>query len=107
MTDTFRADAVIHTGTMVNGISNTISDTLLSRILEVAHHVRAALPVWRCQFDQYNAFQPDIPEAGEQHPALCWTEREAAVPDECRLGNVLCAFCVAYGFNSGGYRFPW
>lgn len=38
MTDTFRADAVIHTGTMVIGISNTISDTLLSRLLEVAHH---------------------------------------------------------------------
>lgn len=40
MTDTFRADAVIHTGTMVIGISNTISDTLLSRLLEVAHHAR-------------------------------------------------------------------
>lgn len=38
MTDTFKADAVIHTGTMVIGISNTISDTLLSRLLEVAHH---------------------------------------------------------------------
>lgn len=40
MTDTFRADAVIHTGTMVIGISNTISDTLLSRLLKVAHHAR-------------------------------------------------------------------
>ena len=40
MTDTFRADAVIHTRTMVIGISNTISDTLLSRLLEVAHHAR-------------------------------------------------------------------
>ena len=40
ITDTFKADAVIHTGTMVIGISNTISDTLLSRILEVAHHAR-------------------------------------------------------------------
>ena len=38
MTDTFQADAVIHTGTMVIGISNTISDTLLSRLLEAAHH---------------------------------------------------------------------
>lgn len=38
--DTFKADAVIHTGTMVIGISNTISDTLLSRLLEVAHHAR-------------------------------------------------------------------
>lgn len=38
MTDTFKADAVIHTGTMVIDISNTISDTLLSRLLEVAHH---------------------------------------------------------------------
>lgn len=40
ITDTFKADAVIHTGTMVIGISNTISDTLLSRLLEVAHHAR-------------------------------------------------------------------
>lgn len=40
MTDAFRADAVIHTGTMVVGISNTISDTLLSRLLEAAHHAR-------------------------------------------------------------------
>lgn len=40
MTDTFKADAVIHTGTVVIGISNTISDTLLSRLLEVAHHAR-------------------------------------------------------------------
>lgn len=38
MTDTFQADAVIHTGTMVISISNTISDTLLSRLLEAAHH---------------------------------------------------------------------
>ena len=38
--DTFKADAVIHTGTMVIGISNTISDTLLSHLLEVAHHAR-------------------------------------------------------------------
>ena len=38
ITDTFKADAVIHTGTMVIGISNTISDTLLSRLLEVARH---------------------------------------------------------------------
>ena len=38
MTDTFQAHAVIHTGTMVIGISNTISDTLLSRLLEAAHH---------------------------------------------------------------------
>lgn len=36
--DTFKADAVIHTGTMVIGLSNSISDTLLSRLLEVAHH---------------------------------------------------------------------
>ena len=36
--DTFKADAVIHTATMVIGISNTISDTLLSRLLEVSHH---------------------------------------------------------------------
>lgn len=40
ITDTFKADAVIHTGAMVIGISNTISDTLLSRLLEVAHHAR-------------------------------------------------------------------
>ena len=40
ITDTFKADAVIHTGTMVIGISNTISDTLLSRLLEVTHHAR-------------------------------------------------------------------
>ena len=40
MTDTFMADAVIHTGTMVIGISNTVSDTLLSRLLKVAHHAR-------------------------------------------------------------------
>lgn len=40
ITDTFKADAVIHTGTMVIGISNTISDTLLSHLLEVAHHAR-------------------------------------------------------------------
>lgn len=40
ITETFKADAVIHTGTMVIGISNTISDTLLSRLLEVAHHAR-------------------------------------------------------------------
>lgn len=40
MTDAFKADAVIHTGTMVIGVSNTISDTLLSRLLEVAHHAR-------------------------------------------------------------------
>lgn len=40
ITDTFKADAVIHTGTMVIGISNTISDTLLSRLLEVARHAR-------------------------------------------------------------------
>ena len=40
ITDTFKADAVIHTRTMVIGISNTISDTLLSRLLEVAHHAR-------------------------------------------------------------------
>lgn len=40
ITDTFKADAVIHTGTMVIGISNTISDTLLSRLLEVAYHAR-------------------------------------------------------------------
>ena len=38
--DTFKADAVIHTRTMVIGISNTISDTLLSHLLEVAHHAR-------------------------------------------------------------------
>ena len=38
--DTFKADAVIHTGTMVIGISNSISDALLSRLLEVAHHAR-------------------------------------------------------------------
>ena len=29
------------------------------------------------------AFQPDVPEAGEQHPALDWPDWEAAVPDEC------------------------
>lgn len=40
MTDHFKADAVIHTGTLVIGISNTISDTLLSRLLEVNHHAR-------------------------------------------------------------------
>lgn len=40
ITETFKADAVIHTGTMVIGISNTISDTLLSRLLEVVHHAR-------------------------------------------------------------------
>ena len=40
ITDAFKADAVIHTGAMVIGISNTISDTLLSRLLEVAHHAR-------------------------------------------------------------------
>lgn len=40
VTDTFKADAVIHTGTMVIGISNSISDTLLSRLLEVVHHAR-------------------------------------------------------------------
>lgn len=40
ITDTFKADAVIHTGAMVIGISNTISDTLLSHLLEVAHHAR-------------------------------------------------------------------
>ena len=38
MTDTFKADTVIHTRTMVIGISNTISDTLLSRLLEATHH---------------------------------------------------------------------
>lgn len=38
--DAFKADAVIHTGTMVIGLSNSISDTLLSRLLEVAHHAR-------------------------------------------------------------------
>lgn len=38
ITDIFNADAVIHTGTMVIGISNPLSDTLLARILEVAHH---------------------------------------------------------------------
>ena len=38
--DTFKADAVIQTETMVIGISNSISDTLLSRLLEVAHYAR-------------------------------------------------------------------
>lgn len=38
--DTFKADAVIRTGTMVIGLSNSISDALLSRLLEVAHHAR-------------------------------------------------------------------
>lgn len=38
MTDTFKADTVIHTRTMVIGISNTISDALLSRPLEAVHH---------------------------------------------------------------------
>lgn len=38
--DTFKADAVIHTDTMVIGLSNSISDTLLSCLLEVTHHAR-------------------------------------------------------------------
>ncbi len=48
----------------------------------------ADLPVRRCQSDQYDAFQPDFPEAGEQYPALGWPDREAAVPDEYHRGNV-------------------
>lgn len=38
--DTFKADAVIHTGSIVIGISNSISDKLLSSLLEVARHAR-------------------------------------------------------------------
>lgn len=37
---TFKADAMIRSGSMVIGISNSISDSLLSRILEVASHAR-------------------------------------------------------------------
>lgn len=40
ISDTFKADAVIHTGSMVIGLSNSISDTLLSRLQEVTHHAR-------------------------------------------------------------------
>lgn len=38
--DSFQADAVIRTGSMVIGISNSISDNLLSKLLEVSHYAR-------------------------------------------------------------------
>lgn len=39
-TGAFRADAVIRSGSTIIGISNSISDTLLTRLLEVANHAR-------------------------------------------------------------------
>lgn len=38
--DPFKADAVLRSGSLVIGISNSISDRLLERILEVAGHAR-------------------------------------------------------------------
>lgn len=38
--DPFKADAVLRSGPLVIGISNTISDRLLERLLEVAGHAR-------------------------------------------------------------------
>ena len=38
--DPFKADAVLHSGSLVIGISNSISDRLLERLLEAADHAR-------------------------------------------------------------------
>ena len=38
--DSFKADAVIRTDSMVIGIANSISDSLLAKLLEVASHAR-------------------------------------------------------------------
>ena len=38
--DPFKADAVLRSGPLVIGISNSISDRLLEKILEVADHAR-------------------------------------------------------------------
>lgn len=38
--DLFKADAVLRSGSLVIGISNSISDRLLERMLEVAGHAR-------------------------------------------------------------------
>lgn len=40
LNDSFQADAVIRTGSIVIGISNSISDSLLTRLLEVTRHAR-------------------------------------------------------------------
>ena len=73
--------------------------------LEACRLFPGYLPVWRCQSDQYDAFQPDVPEAGEQYPALRWPDREAAVPDEYYRGDVSCAFCGAYRRDPGAADF--
>lgn len=36
----FQADAVIHTGSLVIGISNSVSESLLAKLLEAAGHAR-------------------------------------------------------------------
>ena len=40
VSDSFQADAMIRTGSMVIGISNSISDSLLAKLLEAAGHAR-------------------------------------------------------------------
>ena len=53
----------------------------------------ADFPLWRRQSDQHDPLQPDVTDAGERHPALRWSDQQAAMLDEHLRGALLCGLC--------------